>query len=91
MKPETKKKLKAWGCLAGTYFLTMVVAVGVYWLAIYIPFLKDSGMAPVWRVLTPLAWLFFCNHLYNRQVERRTHWLEIINGNYAQGKKGEKG
>ena len=37
MKPNTKKKLKAWLCLLGTMFLTLMVSEIIFMLAIWYP------------------------------------------------------
>lgn len=80
MKPNTKKKLKAWLCLLGTMLLTLVMAEITFLLLIWYPFLKyGGGLKGIGAVLL-IAWLYGSMYLWNKAVRRRTRWLDIIDG-----------
>lgn len=90
MKPNAKKKLKAWLCLLGTMFLTLMMAEITFLLLIWYPFLKNGGgLKGIGSVLL-IAWLYGSIYLWNKAVKRRTRWLDIIDGKQPVEQKGEK-
>jgi len=88
MKPNTKKKLKAWLCLLGTMFLTLMVSEIIFMLAIWYPFLKHGGGLKGIGVVLLMGCLYGSMYLWNRTVKRRTRWLDIIDGKLPEAKKG---
>ena len=90
MRPDTKKKLKAWLCVLGTMCLTLMVSEIVFLLAIWQPFLKDGGGLKGIGTVILTGWLYGCMYGWWRTVKRRTSWLDDITTD-ARLPKREKG